>query len=391
MVTKGDWGRVLVNGTDLYQKTTSAPFNHKLAKIATQPDNVGIAQFVPGMFDPTLSVAGYRGPANPFAGDAHNILGLNGAGVGGTADLEYIISVLYGNNAIPAAGDVAGLLDATLTNYDTQQVTPNDVFKYQATFAPRGKRPGLGHALIVQEATAVGTITSAVFDRGAAAASGTTKGAIAHLHCITPAGVQASGTITFTAIPADADSVTIGDGTTSVTYTFKTAITAANHVLIGATQAATALNLYRAMIGSQLYKGTSYYAGTAKLPATMTVAKPAAAIVTITALLYGTAGNAYTLASAGGANKPTVSGATLAGGLAGDSYVVTIQSATSAGGAYTAFMTFVSTLSQPGGERLEIVPSALTTINRYLKVVATTAGSTSKPAFVVAFSTVWQN
>jgi len=365
----------------------------KVGKIPVMNQNVGYDAFGVGAHDQSAALAIYRSAPSPYAATGHNLFAQPMIQtLGGADDLAYIMSILYGYNASPQAGDMVGMLAGSNMNYDPQPINQTDLFKANVALAARGLRGGVGRLIHIQEpGLLTGTITSAFYDRGAAAASGTTKGCFAQLQCTSPSGVQATNTLTVNVNPADGDTATIGDGVTTLVYRYKTVIIAANDILIGGTTAATALNTYYAMIGSQAsgVKGVSYFAGTARLPATMTVAKPAANILTLTAVLYGTGPNAYTLARTG--TGLVVGGATFTGGLAGDSYVVTLQSATTSGGAYTAFLTFVSTLQQIGAERLEILPSVGTTVNRFIKAIATTGGTTNKPGFNIALKMYWQN
>jgi hypothetical protein len=384
--SKGDFARSFINDREITTNHTGVTFNHRFAANPTMPEMVGVQQFNVGAYDPQATLTGYRSAPDPFALTPHNLFGPAGSGVGLAFDPAYIATFALGHNAAPSAGDVALLMTGTLMNYDTQQINLSDVFKFNAQFVGRKLWGGIGQLLIYQLATQAGTITGSVVDRGAAAASGTILGAVSHLHVLTPTGTQAVGTATFTTNAADADTLTIGDGATSVTYRFKTTPAQANDIQIGATSAATALNAYQAMIGSQAGAGTAYYTGTAKLPSTIQVARPASNVLNFTAAAYGTAGNAYTLAKTG--TNITVSGATFSGGTAGDSYTVTVQSATSSGGSYSAFATFTSTMQQPGSERIETAMGV--TINRYLKAVATTGGSTNKPSFVVACTVFYQ-
>jgi hypothetical protein len=384
--TKGDFARSFINDREITANHTGVTFNHRFAANPTMAEMVGVQQFNVGACDPQVTLTGYRSAPDPFALTPHNLFGLGGSGLGLAADPEYIATFALGHNAAPGAGDIALLMDGTLMNYDTQQMNQSDVFKFSAQMSGRKLKGGIGQLLIYQLATDTGTITGSVADRGSAAASGTVKGAVAHLHVLTPSGTQATGTATFTTNAGDGDTLTIGDGATSRTYRFKNTPAQANDIQIGATADATALNAYQAMIGSKAGVGAAYYAGSQSLPSTIRVARPTSNVLAFTASSYGTAGNAYTLAKTG--TNITVSGATFSGGTAGDSYTVTAQSSTSSGGVYSAFATFTSTLQQPGAERVEVAPGV--TVNRFMKAIATTGGSTSKPSFVVACTVFWQ-
>jgi hypothetical protein len=116
----------------------------------------------------------------------------------------------------------------------------------------------------------------------------------------------ATATITLGSNPANNNSVTI-NGTA---YTFKAVLSgAADQVLIGAANTDTAQNLTDA-INTAAGIGTTYGSGTTK-HATVS-AEVSSNVVTLTALLPGVVGNAYTLAKVGAAI--TRSGATFSGG-----------------------------------------------------------------------------
>jgi len=376
MPSKGDFARVLINGADITGDVMNIGYNHQFGANPTTPQNVGIDQFGVGVFDPKLTLAGLRKSGLGLL-TAYNLLTQNqSGGVGAAYDPEYIVSLLLGNNAAPGPGDAAILMDATLLDFNDKP-TPADLFKFNAVFGPRGLRGGFGKIIFDQPATTTGSLVSPILDRGAPAAAGTLKGGVVHLQVLTPSGTQATGTITFAPNAADGDTCTI-NGTA---YRFKTTPVQAGDVQIGANSNATALNFFQALIGSQTGKGTAYFAGTTPIaPGVITISKPTANVISLTAVAYGTAGNAYTLAKTG--TNITLSGSTFSGGTAGDSYAITLASATTSGGTYTTLLTFNSTMQALGAERQEIPIGTL--INRYVKVTASTGGSTSKPALDVA-------
>lgn len=138
-------------------------------------------------------------------------------------------------------------------------------------------------------------------------------------------GVKATGTLTSTDQPADTNTVTIG----STVYTFKTALSAgptvAYEVLIGANEAATLVNLKKA-INAEAGIGTNYSTGTEIHP-TVTATASAAHTVSLEAKTGGTAGNsiATTETHANG----SFGAATLTGGVSGgDTIAVKIGSET---------------------------------------------------------------
>jgi hypothetical protein len=121
------------------------------------------------------------------------------------------------------------------------------------------------------------------------------------------AGGGAWGTVTFTALPADGNTVTIAGRT----YTFRTAPSAADSVLIGATTALTAAN-FAAAINRTGVAGITY--GETTGANTSVGAERDGSAVVLVALAAGTGGNSITLARVGA--NITVSGATFAGGIA---------------------------------------------------------------------------
>lgn len=108
------------------------------------------------------------------------------------------------------------------------------------------------------------------------------------------AGVQASGTITFTGLPIADETVTVN----GQVYVFKVSAGSALQVTIGADGPGTATNL-----GLKINSNS-----------TTTTASVSAGVVTVYALAAGSAGNAVTLTEA--ATNTAVSGSgTLAGGV----------------------------------------------------------------------------
>ena len=111
-------------------------------------------------------------------------------------------------------------------------------------------------------------------------------------------GAKATGTITVATNPSTGDTIVVN----GVTFTFKTTAATSDEVTIGATAAATATNL-----AAVLNASTNPSVAIAQYAA-------AAAVVTVTANSYGTAGNSFTLATGTAGAKVTVSGSTLSGG-----------------------------------------------------------------------------
>jgi hypothetical protein len=107
-------------------------------------------------------------------------------------------------------------------------------------------------------------------------------------------GVKATGTITFTGLPVEDETITVN----GIVYTFKTAAVTAVEITIGADATEMASNT------------------AAKIDANQTLTLDAvnvSGVVTVSAKESGTYGNAYTLAEA--ATNTAVSGATLTGGV----------------------------------------------------------------------------
>lgn len=117
-------------------------------------------------------------------------------------------------------------------------------------------------------------------------------------------GAKATGKITIATVPANNDTVTVS----SKVFTFKTAPQAPADVLIGATVAETATNLHAKLVADQTANVSR---------AVFTVA---AAQITVTYGLVGTAGNSYALI-AGQASVTTIA---MAGGTEPTSQNVTV-------------------------------------------------------------------
>lgn len=123
--------------------------------------------------------------------------------------------------------------------------------------------------------------------------------------CYTPS-VKAVGLLTFSGVGVDGNQVVIG----GTTYTLSASVADPNDVLIGATAADTAANL-AAAINADAGAGTLYGTGTtANASASATVA---GAVVTVTALVGGVAGNSVATTRTGTAC--VWGAATLTGGV----------------------------------------------------------------------------
>lgn len=120
--------------------------------------------------------------------------------------------------------------------------------------------------------------------------------------------VPATGVLTLTGLPLNTETVTLA----STTYTFNTTLGGAGSVLIGATVAASLLNLTNAINGGD-GEGTTYGTGTVpNASAGATAATPTVSDMTATATTPGTAGNS--LASTETLTDGAWGAATLAGG-----------------------------------------------------------------------------
>ena len=131
------------------------------------------------------------------------------------------------------------------------------------------------------------------------------------------AGISATGTLTIAGQPSAGDTVTIGGST----YTFVTALTSTpDQVLIGSSAAATLANLAGAInaeTGNGQAEGTTYSQGT--LANTFaTVAGTTATTLSLQATAAGSTGNSVATTNSN-ASSLSFGGATLTGGVAGDS------------------------------------------------------------------------
>jgi hypothetical protein len=126
---------------------------------------------------------------------------------------------------------------------------------------------------------------------------------------LTTDGVKASGTVTITTNPTDAQTITLN----GKTIVFKTIpIVGQLHSKLGATAADTAKNL-------------AEFLNTSEDPALVIAnAKAVGSVVTLTADAPGTAGNAYTTVTGTAAAAVTMGSATLAGGTDATKAYVTV-------------------------------------------------------------------
>lgn len=385
---------VYANGYAISGDGNTLTYNHRFDPITELPYNVGVQQAVVGQFNPALSLGGYvNSGVSGFT--AHNLFAPSGNTA--AADTQYNLLAAIGQNAVATNPQAAGasqylgdpciMMAGTLSGY-TSPRDPKALFQYTATFVPRGIRAELGW--LVVDTTAKGT-QSYILDSGANAASGTVKGCLSMLQVYTPTGTAATGNIGVPTQPVAADTVVVN----GVTYTWRAAIAAAGDVLIASTALGSAKNLYGAMtggVGELGGAGTAYFAGTtpASTAALYTAPSGASNTIAITYKTTGTGGNAYTLAKTGTGGL-TISGATLSGGVQGETLTGVMASSTTSGGAYTTFSTFTLDGTTRNSEIQTVSPTAGTTINRWIKYTATMSGSTMNIGMAVGFSRYWNS
>ncbi len=366
-----------INGYDCTADITTVGVDHKYTDNKTVPNNTGYEQHRAGGLIPGITLNGYK-RHNLNAVSAWELL--RQASLGSAGDIEFIGTEYYGYGASPAAGDYCSLWDGTLITGPTGDAKPDQLMMLPATFQPRGVNWAIGQLLM--DYMGKGTNVGTPVDTGAYGA-GLAFGAVLHLQVLTNTGVAATGTITISAQPSDADTVTIG----GQLFTFKTTPTTAGHVKIAASGLAqdTANNLWAAATGAANPSGSAYFPGTTKAPTTAVYSLPASGVITVTYATTGTGGNSFTLAKS--STNIAVSGATLSGGTAGETLTGTIASATSQGGSYTPFATFTSDGTVRKAERIQIARG--TTINRWWKATATMSGSTMTIALRIAGGRNW--
>jgi hypothetical protein len=133
---------------------------------------------------------------------------------------------------------------------------------------------------------------------------------------VTPA-VAATGSVTNSAVPADASTLQIG----SVTYRFKSTMAAAQDIKLEATLDATMAHLVKVINGTST-EGVDCYAGTTTQAATLLAAYNSP-VLSLTAVTAGTSGNSIALVETG--STMIVSAATLTGGAAATTTTDTVQ------------------------------------------------------------------
>lgn len=186
-------------------------------------------------------------------------------------------------------------------------------------------------------------------------------------------GAKATGVLTYTGVPADGESVTIGGRT----YTFKAALTpTAGEVLIGASADEAYQNLVAAINGTGI-PGTGYAASTTVNVNVSAVLDAATKKVTATALTFGVGGNSF--ASTATTVDATWGAATLTGGVnvATNTDLIGFAIEVTAGGASGAAKARVIATSSPTQDEI-IVPEATITSGSPFTIYA---GLTVTPTF----------
>lgn len=378
--TPGNYAKVATNGYDLATQmdTINYALNYKQNNLLYQ--SIGIRQYAPGVQAQDLTLSGFvqRGQG---AITAHNLF--SPSGIGNISDTEFISLIALGINANPIANqDLCVAHDGTLIpGYKRNQDTQN-IQKFNAQLKARGVRlPAF--PVLLMDASQKNSLTTSPYDDGAEG-NGTTAGGVAILEVLTPTGTQATGTVGLGGLPSDGDSFTITINSVVYVYTFKTSPVAANQIKILGTAPLQLQALVQAMVGSPVgVSSGNVFTGTTPIdPAQCIVSLAGATTVTLTAVNSGTGPNAWTLVKSG--VNLTVSAATFAGGVAGETLTSgTVQSSTTSGGAYTAFATFTLDMTKRAAQVITVPVG--TTINEWIKVVFTMSGATMTWAARVAF------
>lgn len=383
--TQGNYARPVVNGIEFDQQGNEVNYAPAYKDVPVPFQNIGIKQHTSGYQQSKLTLSGFKRTGNQMY-TAHSLLSPSGSG--NTNDTKFVVDVPLGMNATPAVGDYVAWGTWTLGEY-TRGRQVGDKQTFNAPFSQRGERhPLYGRLLYFGSFSASSLVGTPVQVSSAALA----LGGVAHLHVLTPTGTAATGSLGASGLPSDGDNFVVTIGGMAYTYTFKTLPSAAGHVLIGGTAAACMANLYYAMIGSPVGLITaSYYTGTTPIPQDLSTALVIASYtvggtsITLTAVNTGIAANSYTLVKSG--TNLTVSGATMSGGVAGETITVTIQTATTSGGSYTTNGTFTLGNAARAGERIEIAIG--TTLNMWARVNITKSGSANTIGLLVSYSPFW--
>src|SRR5215468_2146860 len=146
MPAQGNFGRVFINGWELTgdSKDITVTLGYKANLVL--PQNIGIKQYNPGPQESQAAINGYKRTGQGVL-SAHNLLSYGG--IGSSYDLPMNIVEAFGNNASPAAGDIAAILRMTLLDYTRSQKW-DEVQSFQAKFDPRGARGAFGNLIHIQ-------------------------------------------------------------------------------------------------------------------------------------------------------------------------------------------------------------------------------------------------
>lgn len=383
MSTHGNYARIFVKGVEFDSQGNEVNWQPSYKGNPLLSQNIGVRQDAPGYQTNNLDLTGYKRTGfGEF--NAHALL--SQSGVGSIADIEFISTVALGYKVFTVPGDYAVMFAGTLDKYERK--TSKDGYQtFAASFRSRARRtPVLGTLLHIGDITVASTTTV-----GISVGVGT-NGAVAQLQVYKATGTKATGTLSASGIPSNLDNFVVTIGGVVYTYTFKTAIAAVGDVLIGASAIASMRNLYYAMVGSPPGLTTaSYFPGTVPIPqmindALVFITNPDnSAVITLTAKNNGAAANAYTLVKTG--TNLVVSGATMAGGAAGETVTVLVQTATTQGGSYTTVATFVLDGTVQDAERIEIVSS--TVLSQWARISVTKSAALQTIGLNVAYGPFW--
>jgi hypothetical protein len=230
-------------------------------------------------------------------------------GDAGSADETFTIEgVAYTLKATPAAAyevDIAATAALTAANLAAainRSGTPSATTYDAGTTAHPAVSASVSGAIVTLTARNPGSAGNDI----TMAASGTVTLSGSKLSGAAGAGRAANGTVQLDDAGSAAETFTIA----GIVYTLAATPSAAYEVDIAASAALTAANLTAAINRSGTPGATTYHAGTAAHP--LVKASLSGAVITVTALTEGTAGNSLGLAATG---TVTLSGATLTDGV----------------------------------------------------------------------------
>lgn len=192
------------NGRNFTANSEGVKFTLGYAENKGLSPNTGFEQFVAGINDPKLSLTGFVDSTNTadyihhYFGDTYN----NETGI--ADDIDHVLTVPIGYDALPVQGNPVIMMVGTLMSYDAPAGT-DGLGKLTAEFGPRGVQGALG--VLVATGTSATVTTgdlTAAFDRGTAYATGQSAGGLAMLQW------SGSGSSTIT---ADVKTSTTSGGT----------------------------------------------------------------------------------------------------------------------------------------------------------------------------------